>query len=211
MDHELHAAGLVEEALEQDGVECRQGTERRARPAARYSTIWKAASGERSTVSVNQSTAAPGCVPESLLDLLAQARDGLRKLVAAPGRLAEPERNRGRLTVRILDAHRAALDPQDSIGGVAQLEHVALQALDGEVLVHRADELRLGLEHDAVVGVVRNRAARSDRREAAAAPRTQHLVDGVAMNERALPSAARAEPLGQHRDTLVESTRARSR
>ena len=106
--------------------------------------------------------------------------------------------------MRILDAHRAALDAQDSIGGIAQLEHVALQALDGEVLVHRADELSFGLEHDTVVGIVRNRTAGGDGREASAAPRTQHLVDGVAMNERALPTAARAEALGQHAEAFVE-------
>ena len=33
---------------------------------------------------------------------------------------------------------------------------------------------------------------------------TQHLVDGVVMNERALPPAAGAEPLRQHRDAFVE-------
>ena len=35
----------------------------------------------------------------------------------------------------ILDAHHAALDAQDAIGVVAELEDVARHALDGEVLV----------------------------------------------------------------------------
>jgi hypothetical protein len=48
--------------------------------------------------------------------------------------------------VCILDAHRAALDPQNAVGGVAELEDVALQALDGEILVHGADQI-LRLQH----------------------------------------------------------------
>ena len=59
-----------------------------------------------------------------------------RELVAAARRLAEPERNGRRHAVRVLDAHDAALDAQDAIGAVAELEDVAGQALDREVLVH---------------------------------------------------------------------------
>ena len=66
---------------------------------------------------------------------------------------------RRRTRLRVLDAHDAALDAQDAIGGIAELEDVAGQALDGEVLVHRADDLVLGLEQHLVVGVVGDRAA----------------------------------------------------
>ena len=37
--------------------------------------------------------------------------------------------------MRVLHAHDAALDAQDAIGGIAELEDVAGQALDREVLV----------------------------------------------------------------------------
>ncbi len=83
---------------------------------------------------------------------------------------------RRRLPVRILDAHASGLDAQDAIRRVAELEDVAGQAFDGEVLVHGADELARGLEHDVVVGGVGNRAARGERGQARAAPAAQHAV-----------------------------------
>ena len=113
-------------------------------------------------------------------------------------RLAEPERNRRRLALRILDAHAARLDAQDPIRRVAELEDVAGEALDREVLVDRADELARGLEHDVVVGGVGNRAARRERGQPRAAPAAQHAVDGVAMEVRGAMAAARGEALGEH-------------
>ena len=76
----------------------------------------------------------------------------------------------------VLDAHRAALDAQDAIGGVAELEDVAGHALDGEVLVHRADDLVLRLQQHLVVGVVGDRAAGGERRQPRAAPAAQHAL-----------------------------------
>ena len=46
-------------------------------------------------------------------DVLAQARHRVRQLVGAPRRFAEPERNRRRLALRILDAHAARFDAPD--------------------------------------------------------------------------------------------------
>ena len=63
----------------------------------------------------------------------------------------------------------ALLHAQDSVGDVAELKDIALQALDGEVLVDRADERGLWLEDDLVVGVVGNRAAGGERGEAGVA------------------------------------------
>ena len=45
----------------------------------------------------------------------------------------------------VLDTDDAALDAQDAIGGVAELEDVAGHALDREILVDGADELVLRL------------------------------------------------------------------
>src|SRR6185437_13939646 len=106
---------------------------------------------------------------EPCRDRLTQPRYRDRQLVAAAGRLAEPERDGRRRALRVLDAHRAALDADDAIGGVAELEHVALQALDGEILVDGANDLALRLEQYLVIGIVRDGAARGQRGEARAA------------------------------------------
>ena len=102
--------------------------------------------------------------------------------------------------MRVLDPDDAALDAQDAIGGVAELEDVAGHALDREILVHGADELVLGLQEHLVVGVVRDRAAGGQRGQPRAAPAAQHMVDGVVMDQRAAPAAPGAEAFGQHAD-----------
>ena len=116
---------------------------------------------------------------------LAQPRHRLRQLVGAPRRFAEPERNRRRLPLRIVDADAAGLDAQDPVRRVAELEDVAGEALDGEILVDRADELARGLEHDVVVGGVGNRAAGGEGGKPGAAPSAQHAVHRIAMDVRA--------------------------
>ena len=50
-------------------------------------------------------------------------------------RFAQPEGNRRRLTVRILNAHLALLDSQHAPRSVSQLKDVALQTLDREVFI----------------------------------------------------------------------------
>ena len=87
-----------------------------------------------------------------------------------PGASPSQKGMRRRLAVRVLHPHRPALDPQDAIGGVAELEDVALQALDSEVLVDAADDVVLRLQQHLIVGRVGDRAARGERRRAGAAP-----------------------------------------
>ena len=123
---------------------------------------------------------------------VAQPRHRVRQLVGARRRFAEPERNRRRLALRILDAHAARLDAPDPVRGVAELEHVAGEALDGEVLVDGADELPGRLEHDFVVGGVGNRAARGERGQARAAAAAQHAVHRVAVHVGRAMAAPRA-------------------
>ena len=108
---------------------------------------------------------------ELLGHLVAQARDGLGQLVGAPGRLAEPERDVRRLAAGVLDQHPAGLHLHDAVGRVAELEDVAGHALEGEVLVQRADRHLLRQQHDVVVELVGNRAAVGDRGEARAGAR----------------------------------------
>ena len=54
-------------------------------------------------------------------------------------------------------------------------------------------------EHDVVVGVVGDRAARGHRGEAGAAPGAQLAVDDVTMQPGAAPAAPGREPAGEHR------------
>ena len=67
------------------------------------------------------------------------------------------------VTVRLLDPHPPAFDAQDAVGRVAELEHVARDALHREVLVDRADERVIGFGDDAVVAGLGDRAAGGGR------------------------------------------------
>ena len=108
------------------------------------------------------------------------------------------------MAVGVLDAHDAALDALDLVALVAELEDVAGEALDGEILVHRADEVIFRLEQHLVVGIVGNGAAGRQRRQPRAAPAAQLAIDGVVMNQGAAPAAPGVEALGQHGDDGVE-------
>ena len=116
-------------------------------------------------------------------DLGPQPRHRLRQFVGAARRLAEPERDRRRHPRRVLDAHGAALDALDAIGGVAELEDVAGHAFDREILVDRADDLIFGFEQYLIVGIVGDRAARGQRGQPRAAPAAQHMVDRIVMDQ----------------------------
>ena len=93
----------------------------------------------------------------------------------------------------IFDPHHTALDADDAIALVAELKDVAGQALDSEVLVHRPDEMILGLQQHLIVGIVRDRASGRQRGEPCAAPAAQHVVDPVVVYQRAAAAAAGAE------------------
>ena len=141
MDHQLHAARLVEEALDDDRARCVGSAPSAA--SARREVVDELA--RRVVVEADRrdqpATRRLGAVR---VELRARPRSrrretAERQLVAAPRRLAEPERDARRRAVRVLDAHAARLDAQDAVAGVAELEHVAGDALDREVLVDRAD------------------------------------------------------------------------
>ena len=139
MDHQLHAAGGVEEALDDDPFLRRQRAQDRNRAPqvvddlARGLIVEAVLGNQRS----DHHLAAVAC--NARADLVAQARDRERQLVAAAGRFAEPERNARRRAVRVLDANPTGLDAQDAVARVAELEDVAGDALDREVLVDGAD------------------------------------------------------------------------
>ena len=206
MDHQLHAAGLVEKPLEDDLILRRQAAERRAGRRQVLDELRAPGFGQAEVLHQ------PGEAPlrpaarrcQTRRHVRPEARHGPRQLVAATGRLAQPERDGGREPVRILHAHDAALHPQDAIGGIAELEDVAGHALDGEVLVHRADDLGLGLQQHLVVGVVGDGAAGGQRRQARAAPAAQHAVHRVVVDQRPAPAAPAGEAFRQHGDERGE-------
>src|SRR5207248_2577536 len=120
-------------------------------------------------------------------DVAPQVANGTRQLVAPRGCLAEPEGDRRRRSLRVGDADGAAADLQDLPRGVAELEDVAGGALDGEILVERADHGVVRLEDDLVIRDLRNRAARGDGEHPRAAASAHAAVHLVAVHERAAP------------------------
>ena len=203
MDHQLHAAGFVEEAFEHDRLLRRQAAQRRLRAGEVVDELLGDRRGEPQRLD-QPALRSVRAAFELRGDLGTQPRHRLRQLAAASRRLAQPERNVRRLAVRILDAHDAALDALDAIRRVAELEHVTREALDREVLVDRADEMVLRFEDHLVVGGVGNRAARGQRGEPRAAPAAQHVIDGVMVQQRAAAAAARAVAFGQHAQDRIE-------
>ena len=87
---------------------------------------------------------------------------------------------------------------------VPEQEHVAGHALDREVFVERADDRFVRLGDHEVLRVVRNRAARRDRRQPRAAPAAHDAVHAIAMQKRAAAAALGADALRQHVDHGVE-------
>ena len=195
MNHELHAAGFVEETLEDDRLLRRHRTERGARGGQILDELLRRGTSQPELL---RQIGKRGSGVEPRYDIFAQSRHRLRKLIGSPRRFAQPERDARRLAVRVLDAEPPRLDPQNAIRRIAQLEDVPRQAFDREVLVDGADELARGLEHDVIVGGVGNRSARSDGREPCAATAAQDAVHRVTVQVRGAMTAARGESFGEH-------------
>ena len=104
----------------------------------------------------------------------------------------------------ILHTHPAALDPPYLPGGVAQQEYIALQAFDGEVLVHGADKGVVRLGDYVVVGIFRNGASTGHGRQRGTPPPLDYAVNTVAVQVSPAASKAVGEPVRQHLQDLVE-------
>ena len=163
MYDELHAAGFVEEALEDDRLLRGHRPQRRARGSEVRDELLRR---RRSQPKFLRQIGERRSVVKARHHVFAQPRYRERKLVGSARRFAQPERNVRRLAARILDAQTPGLDAQDPVRRVAELEDVPCEALDRKILVDRADQLGRRLEDDVVVGGVGNRATRRDRGEA---------------------------------------------
>ncbi len=133
------------------------------------------------------------------IDLPTQPGHRCGQLVAAPRRFAQPERDVRRLALGILDAHAAGLDLDDAVGGIAELEDIAGQALDGKIFVDRADFEALGFQQHRVVGIVGNGAAGGQRGQTTSASSAQAAVDQIAVQVGAACTVAGGVALGEHR------------
>jgi hypothetical protein len=93
---------------------------------------------------------------------------------------------------------------KDFPGGVAKLKNIASQAFDREVFVDRTDESVARLNHHAIIAVVRNGPAGSQRHQARAAPAAYAMIDLIVMDQGGATSALGAEPFGQHAEDFLK-------
>ncbi len=165
VDDELHAARLVEEALEHDRLLRRQRAERgarrgevlddllapprrRARPLRRASAIAAARSRVEPRVDARRAAATPPCDSSSLRAGASPSQNGMRRRL----RRARPRRARGPRSTR-----RIRYDVLPSW----KMSPARLSIAKSSLTVPTS--VPCGLEHDVVVGGVGNRAARGER------------------------------------------------
>ena len=176
VDHQLHAAGFVEEALEHDLPAGRHQAQRgQLRADVGHGLLGRPGAG--TALAGQPAGQGVGCATVRRMlrghggQVEAQLRHRGRQLASAPGGFAQPEGHARRGALRIADVHFAAAHAEHAPGRIAQEEHVAGHALDGKILVHGADQRAVGLGHDAVQSHLGNRSARSERGDPGPAPR----------------------------------------
>ena len=205
VDHELHPAALIEEALGDDEVATGQGAERRTRRREVRDHLLGGAQWHRRARREPRRAHLIGLAArEHLIDLAAQVAHLVGELLRARRRFAEPERDARRLALRILDDDLAHLDLANPPRRVAELEDIASGAIDREVFIDRADRRLFGKLHDHVVVVIWNRTARGDRREPRTAPRAHQATDPIAMEIRAGVAAPIRDAFREHLHQLLE-------
>ena len=212
VDDELHRAGFIEEAFDaQDGG----GGQEAERDLRMQKVLGKLACGagvEFHFAAKPVDGAAQACfdglaafaLGEALRQGFAQTRHAGGKFIAAPRRLADPERDRGRCALRVFHAQPVGFHLQDAIGRVTKLEHVAAQAFDREILMYRADNRAGRFQHHEVISGVGNGAAGAERGEPGAASGAQGSVHGIAMQIGAARAAPCGETIGEHANHVGE-------
>src|SRR5262249_23309689 len=100
---------------------------------------------------------------ETLLNLSTQARHGTGKLVASRWCLTEPKRYGGRSTMSIFHADDASFDTQNTVGCIAELEDVACETLDRQILIYIANPMLSPLNKNLKMRIRGVRAARVKR------------------------------------------------
>ena len=204
VDHQLGAAGLVEEAFQHQRVLARQHAERGLGAGQVVGELLRCRFVQAELVVQPGDRGRHAAGVKLRRDFLAQTRHAERQFVAAPRRLAQPERDARRRAVRVLHPQAVALDALDAVAGVAELEDVAGHAFDREILVDRAHDDRLRFQHHLVVGGVGNGPAGGQRGESGVAAGSQLPIHRVAVDVRGTRAAAGGETLGQHAHHRIE-------
>jgi hypothetical protein len=207
VDDELHSAGFVEEALEHQRSDRRQTAQHGLGGCKIFDELLRRHTVDAETlhgVIDGSSDSLAGHLGQQRLDGFPQPRHCRGELARAGRRLAEPERDTGRLTLGVLHPDTARLDAQDAVRGVTKLEDVALEALDREILVECSDERPGRLEDHLVVRVVGDGAATGDGGQPGATPRPQPVVHRVTVQIGAASPAPSADALGEHPHDVIE-------
>ena len=106
--------------------------------------------------------------------------------------------------MRVFDTHGAAFHANDPVRLIAELEDVALQALDREIFIDGANQLAFGFEHDLIVGGIRDGAAGGNGCESRTFASADHAVHGIVIDERAMAAASRRVAFSQHVHDAIE-------
>ena len=204
MEDELHAAGVVEEALQHQALLRRH----RAEDGAPDGQVVDDHGGRLGADPARLDEPAPGAVgvagDQGFVHPAAQLRDLLGQLGGAGRRLAQPERHGRRRIARVPDPHHARLHPADLPGVAAEQEDVAGHRLHGPVLVDGPDERVVGVGHHPVVAGLGDGPARRGRGQAGALAGPQLAVDLVVVDVGAAPAPARLDAVADQVDHLVE-------
>ena len=212
VDDELHAARLVEKALD-DEVRGRRHDPERGLPRREVvheltrRLLRKAGFSRRPADGPLDPVREPVPARDEAPDGLPQPRHRSGEGVG-PGRcLADPERDGGGLAPRVLDPDPVRLDPEDAPGVKTELEDVPGQGLDREVLVEGADHRSGRLEDHRVVGVLRYRPRVREGGHPRPPPGPEPAVHPVPVDERPAAPPPRGEAGGEHVDHRLERLR----
>ena len=202
VNNELHASGVVEEALEDD-VRVRGDDAEAVAGGADVVDHLAGAVLDEAALLLEATSEGFGVV-EAIGDLAAEAAGLFGELDGAAGGFAQPEGDGGGRAMSIDDADGALLDAADAPGGRAEEEDVAGGALHGEVLVDGADGDVLGFGDDAVVAHLGDDAAVVEGGESRPPAPADDAVDAVAVDEGCGGAGAIADTGSEHRDDLIE-------
>ena len=206
VDHELHAAAFVEEALGDDrglrghGAQHGAAFDNILRGLFGAGTIDAAfvfqplycCCGIRRIAQIWRGQEALG----ERADMFTNVRDLLREFHGARRSFAAPERNVGRRAFRVFHRYGAGLHAANAPRSISEEENVAAQAFDGEVFINGADHGAFRLGDHGVHRVIGNCAAAGDRGEAAAAASSEAMIHLVAMQVGAVATAAGGDAVG---------------
>src|SRR6185369_14414316 len=145
VQHELHTPAIIKKSFQDEIVLRRHHTQHDLRPREILNDLLRrrlryphlSRQPLLSRLEINPRSVFIHVNP--LRHFLAQPRNRDGQLVRPCRGFTQPERNRGGLTVRILDSHFALLYSQHTPRSVSELKDVALQTLDRKVFINCAD------------------------------------------------------------------------